>query len=580
MSYFDIPRLHFYGSFFAAPSTINNVDANFSEGATLDPLWNPSGQHNFQLLQGNEPVIPPGAAVTPCTVTGIVNAKGKFLTDKSDDPLIGQLLVSTNEPSFAKLVDLDPDQQQVSQVWGMQLSIGAAGEALVADFVATNFQQIFGGRAPGGFGAGLGAAYQSQLVNLQWPSMIDSPLLHAWKSAGAEILSIRFNLDLLDVPAPNTDPDFRIGRIAGTIGPSSAAEPQSITIGRLLRPVQPAPVVIVPGAAKESIAGMPAAAADPPALNQSLNYAPALVDTGRNVVTIDLGNALTFNSDGSPGDSGTLQAAILTSNGAVVLGPIADTLDNYEQRAYVFEFPLGEHGADAASNPLVILSNDDVVLSENTSGAWIDAAEHVYRMDAGTTAPATLYATAFGATPADGQTISLSVFAFPDADNGNAWPNPTTALTTTPTTVTLQNGTASFQISAGTPGNPRGALDGLVYGISFDWSEDTNPVQNLFVSVHVFDAFQVPANPQWTDVQPIFQQFMVLYPAMKQIMDLGDEATVNANASTIAQFLSFPIESPQHMPVTRDLSGPKKAMLLKYLAAQGAPARPPRKRPY
>lgn len=569
MSYFDVPRLHFYGSFFASPSTINNIDANFKEPPVLAKLWNPNGEHNFQLLQGNESILPPGATVTPCTVTGIVNAAGKFITDPSTDGLIGQPLVSTNNPVFAKLVDLDPDQQQVSQVWGMQLSIGAAGEALVADFVATNFQQFFGGRAPGGFGAGFGAAYQSQLVNLQWPQTITSGLLNAWQSAGAVVLSIRFTLDLLDVPGqPGDDPNFRIGRIAGTIGPSSAAEPQSITIGRLLRPVQPTSVPITPGAAKESIEGI-AAAADASAINQNLNCAPALVDTTCNVVTIDLGNALTFNSDGTPGNSGTLQAAILTPNGAIVLGPIDDTLDNYQQRAYLFEFPLGQNAAVAASNPLVILSNGDVVLAENQSGAWIDAAEHVYRMEAGSTAPVTLYATTFGATPADGQTVALSVFAFPDADTQQPWPDPTTALSVTPATVTLQNGTAAFQISAGTPGNPRGALDGLVYAIQFAWAADTNPVQNLFVSVHVYDDFSVPANPQWSDVQPIFQQFMVLYPAMKAILNLDDEATVNANAATIAQFLGFPITSPMHMPVTRDLSAAKTAMLLKYLAAQG-----------
>jgi hypothetical protein len=573
MSYFDIPRLHFYGSFFASPSTINNIDANFKEPPVLQKLWNPQGEHNFQLLQGNEPILPPGATVTPCTVTGIVNAAGKFTTDPSVDSLIGQLLVSTNNPSFAKLVDLDPDQQQVSQVWGLQLSIGAAGQALVADFVATNFQQIFVTRAPGGFGSGFSAAYQSQLVNLQWPQTIKSALLNSWQTAGAEVLSIRFTVDLLDVPAQfQGDPNFRIGRIAGTIGPSSADEPQSITIGRLLRPVQPAPVQVAPGAAKESIE-VAAAAADAATINQNLSYAPALVDTTRNVVTFDLGNSLTFNSDGTPGNSGTLQAAILTPNGAIVLGPIDDTLDNYQQRAYLFEFPLGQHSADAASNPLVILSDGDVVLSENPSGAWIDAAEHVYRMDAGTTASATLYATTFGATPADGQTVSLSVFAFP-RPTGAPWPDPTTPLTVTPATVTLTNGTATFQISAGTPGNPRGAIDGLVYGIQFAWSDDTNPVQNLFVSVHVYDAFSVPATPKWTDVQPIFHQFMVLYPAMKAILNLDDQATVKANASTIAQFLSFPITNPMHMPVTRDLSGPKTAMLLKYLAAQGTKPKP------
>lgn len=569
MSYFGVPRLHFYGSFRAAPSTINNSDSNFSEPPVLMKQWNPTGTNEFQVLAGNEFTVPPGASVTPCRVTGIVTASGAFITDSAGDPLIGQLLVSTNNPSTGKLVDLDPDQQQVSQVWGMQLSIGAAGAALVGDFLATNFQQIFFSRAPGNFGIGFSAAYQSQLVNLQWPETVDSPLLQAWQAAGAEALSIRFTLDQLDVPARfPADPNFTIGRIAGTIGLAAPGEPQSITLGRLLRPVQPFAVPIAPGSPKELAAGPPAAPED---VNQNFNYAPALVDPVRNVVTFDLGNALPFLADATPANSGALEAAILTSQGAVTLGPIGNTLANYQQRAYLFEFPLGGNSDAAASNPLVILSDGNVVLSENPTGAWIDAGLHFYRLDAGTPATATLYATTFGATPADGQPVSISVAAFPNAQTGQAWPPPTIPLTATPSTVTLNGGTATIQISAGTPGNPRGAIDGLVYSIGFNWAEDTNPVQNLGISVHVYDAFDVPAAPAWSDVEPIFQQFMSLYPGMQSILDLSDEATVNANAALIAQYLSFPIESSRYMPVTRDLSGPKTEMLLKYLAAQQQP---------
>lgn len=566
MSYFGVPRLHFFGSFLAAPSTINNLDSNFDEPPVVHNLWNPKGKHYFQLLAGNEPTVPPKANVTPCSVTAIVTADGKFVTDPATDPLIGQLLVSTNNPTPAKLVDLDPDQQQVSQVWGMQLSLGPTGGALVADFVATNFQQLFPSRAPGGFGIGFSAAYQSQLVNLQWPSTIDSPLLKAWKYAGGSALSIRFTLDQLDVPKrfPG-DPNFTIGRIAGTIGLAAAGEPQSITVGRLLRPVQPFAVRTATGIAKELLGGAPAAMDE---INQNFNYAPALVDTKRNVVTIDLGNALPFETGGTPANAGNLEAAILTTNGAIILGPIANTLDNYRERAYLFELPLGDNADAGTSNPLVILSDGNVVLSENSSGAWIDADQQVYRLEAGATATTTLYATTFGATPAAGQTVSIASAALPNAETGVDWPAPTTALTATPATATITNGTATIDISAGTPGNPRGSIDGLVYGITFNWAEDTNPVQGLAVNVHVFDAFDVPASPTWSDVEPILQQFMILYPGMKEILDLSNEQTVNSNAKLIAEYLGFPISDSRHMPVTRDLSDPKRQMLLKYLAAQ------------
>jgi hypothetical protein len=93
----------------------------------------------------------------------------------------------------------------------------------------------------------------------------------------------------------------------------------------------------------------------------SKRIAPARVDPVQNVVTIDLGNALPFNADGTPADAGTLQAAIVTSQGAIPLGEVANTLENYLQRAFLFQFPLGANSAAAASNPIAILSKEDVV---------------------------------------------------------------------------------------------------------------------------------------------------------------------------------------------------------------------------
>ncbi|HEX7680081.1 MAG TPA: hypothetical protein VF713_18265, partial [Thermoanaerobaculia bacterium] len=96
-----------------------------------------------------------------------------------------------------------------------------------------------------------------------------------------------------------------------------------------------------------------------------------------------------------------------------------------------------------ASNPLVVLSNGNVVMTENPTGAWIDAAEHVYRMDASTNAEVTLYSTVFGAPPPAGQNVTLDVS--PMGDGTNQQP-----LIVTPQAVTLgADGTATFQMSSG-----------------------------------------------------------------------------------------------------------------------------------
>lgn len=585
MSYFDLPRIYFSGTFRAAPSTINNTDSNYAEPPDLDLLWNPNGSHAFQLLTGKESWIPAGATVTPCTIRSVATSTGKIESAAGSDPLIGGLVVSTNAPSVGKLVDLDPDQQQVSQVWGMQLGIGVQGsEWLVGDYQAANFRQLFGGRAPGGFDGGLSAVYQSVLTNLQWPAYPKSPILQALQAANANRLSIRFTVDFLDTN-PTLDngdpnPNFTLGRVAGVIGPATAEEPAQMTVGRMLRKAprtsaREAAMTVAPepgqtsrrGAAKETLREAPpptaSREASREAVNRNMNFAPAKVDTKRSVVTIDLGNALPFQDDETPAPAGLLQLAVKTSTGNQVIGTIANTLDNYLNRAFLFDFPLGNHADAVKSNPLVVLSDNTVVMTENPSGAYVDAADYVYRMEANSTAEVTLYATVFGATPPAGQTVTLQVGSMGSGTNQQP-------LTVTPSTVTIgADGTATFEMSAGVPGNPRGPIDGQVYSVDFNWALDTLPDRSAGVSVHVYDLYAAPPSPSWTnDVQPIFQQFMVLYPYMKSILDLSDENTVKSNASLIAQYMRFPMTNPQFMPVTRDLSAAKTAMILKWLDTQ------------
>ena len=79
MSYFGLPRLCFFGTFRASPSTINNTDANFAEPPILQKLWNPKGGHEFQLLRGNEVTIPPSITVKPCTVQSVTTQSGTII---------------------------------------------------------------------------------------------------------------------------------------------------------------------------------------------------------------------------------------------------------------------------------------------------------------------------------------------------------------------------------------------------------------------------------------------------------------------------------------------------------------------
>ena len=86
------------------------------------------------------------------------------------------------------------------------------------------------------------------------------------------------------------------------------------------------------------------------------------------------------------------------------------------------------------------------------------------------------------------------------------------------------------------------------------------------LSALVFSGYQASANPTWLrDVQPIFQQYADLYPVMKPFIDLGDFGAVARMRKLLRNVFAAPITDANAMPVTRDLSAAKRAMLLAWL---------------
>jgi len=110
MSYLDTPRLHFSGSFFSNPSTQNNSKASFPPGATVVPMWNPMGMHWFYLKD--------------CTVKTAIGPDGNAAPA---DAAVGGQVETTNDPAYGRMVDIDPDYQQASQIWGAQFKVSLKG---------------------------------------------------------------------------------------------------------------------------------------------------------------------------------------------------------------------------------------------------------------------------------------------------------------------------------------------------------------------------------------------------------------------------------------------------------------------
>lgn len=549
MSYLDVPRLHFFGRFQAAPSTVNNTPTNFDmTGQPPEPQWNPNGTHWFKL---------------DCTVRSAVAAT----PSSGPDPLVGTPLASVDgHPQIGKLVDLDTEQQMVSMIFGMQVRIGTGDDWVQGTFRPVNFVDIYGRVVGGQQDSVFAAAYQSVLEELQWGPAITSPLLQALRQTSPDKLSIRFVVDafqdMSEDPAtymPNQD--FTWGRVTGSVGPWSAVEPTNFTPGRLLRPY-----------ARGSLNGM-------------VNYAPFRVDRARGVVIADFGNVLpTLSVAGSfPPQMGPMALTCVPASGdPLVLGTVDYSDAAYQDRAMVQEFPIPADQLDVVdSSPLQLIQQGgdglmlvsgrtNVVLAENPTGSYVDSTQYVFRMAAHSTAQAEVVALTFG-RPAAGQTITFSAYNGPlvgQEMGGPAVATPPEALSWTRQVTTDANGRATFTLTAGDPGNPRKYIDGQVYGVAWAWDQDPNPNPLAFLSVLVFDAYTPPASPTWEhDVKPIFDQYMRLYPFMQERVDLSDYPTVVGLRTQIAQYLALPIEHPSHMPVTRDLSPPKRDFLVSWLTS-------------
>ncbi|UTH75093.1 ferritin-like protein [Chromobacterium sp. IIBBL 290-4] len=567
MSYLSLPRLVFAGQFQADPSTVNNDpehfddrhfqssyqllgnDSNFSNNG----WWNPAGTGSWRLRH--------------CQVTSVCYQDGSQSVDPNYDPVIGLPLTDADNRVAGKIVDLDPEQQMVSQLWGFSVTLGPAGSPIRfrGDFAVAPFADIWCIVNHSGFSNSTAAAYyQSVLENLNWFStdaaqsgsrFLRELFQHA---AGAPArLSIKFNIDGYD-----DEPDsagFTFGRIVGCIGLSLDGEPRHFVPGRRLFAVSnPSPAA-------------------------SLNDAIAVIEQNR--LTLDLGNSLPTASSGGPrSDNGPL--ALVSQPGVngepyLLLGEIDYRAPGWHERtAGIVSFPLTQQTADRiAAQPLALqqLSTQLDILQENANGQWVRADQFVYRMSPNDAAEVKFYASQFGQPLPQAQiSLTLDPSALQGQQQQGPIPGPTPGMPTqamefAKSLTTNASGQATLRLHAGDPGNPRGYIDGQVYCIGYQLGPQAPQIGSqsnyaFQISALIFDAYVQPATPDWMhDVRPILQQYADLYPIMRKIVDLSNYASLLRNIYALKNVFSAPEHDPNYMPVTRDLSPAKRKMLLAWL---------------
>lgn len=590
MSYLDSPRIHFRGWFQADVSTINN-DVRFFQNDSFVPdyqqlntngSWNPRGTAIFRILD--------------CSVTGGF-LDGRALASPADDGAIGLTLQNATDRAPGKLVDLDPQQQMVSMIFGMQVRLaGPKAEALFeGDFAPAAFTNLWKRQQSGpSTDQQLCAYYQSVLKNVAWSEYLNSPVLSALKAATQdEMLSIQFNV--YGFGRDPSQPRYTMGHLVGTIGPYYSGEPEQFVLGRQMITFAPNWPV--------------------PATN--VNSLQAKLAADGNSLTADFGNTFPIvDSSGAPTFIGLVYLGVLRTNPdaritsvdrseVVLLGEVPYLRETwYTETAGVQTFDLTQN-AEAQqllpNNPLVLVtpvfgqSTYNVLMQESINGLYVRADNFVYRINPGETQQVNFYATQFG-KPLGSAAINLSsTEGFMGGSGGGKTitppprpaakipdiGTPTDALEYKDSITTNGSGHAVLDLtaSAGGPKNPRGYIAGQLYGIGYQLADQpAGYISNAmnYVSVLVYDKKVVPDKPTWyQDIQPLFTQYGNLYPIMSQyVVDLNNYEAVVERTAILQLAFSLPIEDANHMPVTRDLGAGDRDTILKWLTSRGADGRP------
>ena len=578
MSYLGPLRLHFAGKFQAAVSTVNNDTLHYNN-ATFQPeywergagatngWWNPRGNGDWRLID--------------CQVTAAWLQTGDAAA--ADDPILRCVIADSDRRVAAKLVDLDPDQQLVSEVWGLEVRIcNPNGQTLLrGQFEPAPFMDIWGRATSNGGDMGASSYYQSVLSGLEWGDLGQSAFLQQLRTAAVDgVLSIKFNVDGYNLDFRS--PDFTLGRIVGTIGPATRDDPRHLVRGRQLMATNSNPGGFFTPAGQ-------------------INFCPALVNEDTRKVYLDLGNALPTTTPGGPmANLGTLslvcQVFPSDPNGSIEnlkLGDVSPetyaTATWYSTTAGIIAFPaertLTDDEREAISaNPLAILlpganGQSPVAISEPSSGEFVSADQVVWRLEPGEHAEVALYATRFGQPYPNARVIAI----FDNSQIGGTGPAvgvPVDGLEFPARVTTDRDGRATLQITARDPGNPRPYVDGQVYGVR-PMLEDTlqfgdgypfNPAD--FISLLIWSRWSSDEPPTWYgSIQPIFQQYSNLYPVMQRFLDMSNYESVCAQRELLRLAFGLDIRDPNAMPVTRDLSPSKRRAILRWLS-EGADGKP------
>ncbi|NVE00184.1 hypothetical protein [Massilia sp. BJB1822] len=598
MSYLQPPRLAFSGYFQADVSTVNNDPRHFDnisfepyfqdlrEGQQQNGWWNPVGTGIFRFRDA--------------AVRSTMDQTGSIDTGPDGDPVLGMFVGNAFDRASAKIVDVDPDWQLASNLYGLGITLVAPNGQVVlrSEYEANPFRDLWFGRSAEKGDSGASAMFQSVLTNLEWNlDGINSPFLTTLMGYAQQgRLSIR--LTTYGFGTKYGENEFCYGKLIGAIGPEGLDEPRSFILGRRFMPTT-----------RNSTGDL--------ASSQNIGCFSASIDAA-NWLHLDLSNALPLADQYLIKPLPPMQIALLKNPLTAqddLIGPEdyysvgALNLTDYQQwtQSGIQSVRLTSQDVLTAMNdhPFALLQGPDqngksvVAIRESLLGLEVRSEDIVFRLDPNDSNAnhfdTTIYAARYGQRLA-GQQLNFWVAApATDMDNTPVSQPPGT----TPRALLPVNNVPAFavQFQPALPvtdatgkvtvrlqgpevmDHPREYIDGQLYTISYNFSGSDPALQQNFdkLAVLVFSTVPVVDNPTWNDVQPILQQYANLYPVMSQgLFDFSKQDQADANAFIMRFVLDKDINDPDQMPVTRDMSSAKRSMLIRYfdqvLESQGRPS--------
>ncbi|XP_065908873.1 uncharacterized protein [Dysidea avara] len=345
-SYLDLPRIHFAGTFRADVNSRNNNPCNFHPDKPLneDDEWNYQGTNEWEFVD--------------TVVTAVIGENGEEILDS---PLLGSEIFSNNNHSFGKIVDIDVDFQ-VSSLYGLEFGLKHNGEDLflgkwstsviVHDvwhkMKCTNDITLLGSSK-------LGAQSTTRITDLLW-SQSDAikDLKEATRRQGTTgDLSVSITIDVCKV-------DVFVGRVLGTIGVAMANEPLNVGGERKMDYKDVGPFNFPEG--------HPCHGFDEDNEKPWSYGAPFKVDSTRNVLVADLGNALPMHHSGNPLDIGSLYFGVLVDGVVQPFGepiPYADANSTMWKHSGIIEQSLATDVASKLANAKLVVFIDS---GDATSG--------------------------------------------------------------------------------------------------------------------------------------------------------------------------------------------------------------------